>query len=60
MHVCFSPEYLKISMSRELSEPLSQPDRLPKVGTRNYLFNHFFKFDPSVFKVDTQTKPEVF
>jgi len=58
MFVC-SPEYLKISMSRELSEPLSQPDRLPKVGTRNYLFNHFFKFDPSVCKVDTHTKPEV-
>ena len=49
MFVC-SPEYLKISMSRELSEPLSQPDRLPKVGTRNHLFNHFFKFDPMFVK----------
>jgi hypothetical protein len=46
-----SPEYLKISMSRELSEPLSHPDRLPKVGTRSHLFNHFFKFDNSVCKM---------
>ena len=49
-----SPEYLKISMSRELSEPLSQPDRLPKVGTRNHLFNHFFKFDESVCNMDRE------
>lgn len=46
-----SPEYLKISISRELSEPLSNPDRLPKVGTRSHLFNHFFKFDDSVCKM---------
>ena len=46
-----SPEYLKISISRELSEPLSFPDRLPKVGTRSHLFNHFFKFDKKVCKM---------
>lgn len=46
-----SPEYLKISLGRELSEPLSFPDRLPKIGTRNFLFNKFFKFDPSVCKM---------
>lgn len=46
-----SPEYLKISLGRELSEPLSFPDRLPKIGTRNFLFNKFFKFDHSVCKM---------
>lgn len=60
LFVC-SPDYLKISMNRELSEPLSQPDRLPKVGTRNHLFNHFFKHDasicdPEAYKVSVDKK----
>ena len=58
MFVC-SPEYLKISMSRELSEPLSHPDRLAKVGTRSYLFNHFFKFDPKICTVNKEKNPKV-
>lgn len=39
------PTWLKISMYRELSEPLSNPSRLSKVGTRLDLFNKRFKYD---------------
>lgn len=38
-----SPDWLKISMFREMTEPLSTPDRLVKVGTRLHLFNSYFK-----------------
>ena len=44
--VC-DPDWLKISMYRELSEPLSNPSRLPKVGKRLELFKHYFEYDHS-------------
>ena len=39
------PEWLLSSMYRELSEPLSQPDRWPKVATRLELFKKFYDLD---------------
>jgi hypothetical protein len=36
------PEWLRISMYRELTEPLSNPLRLPKVGSRLTKFNKYF------------------
>tara|TARA_Y100000590_G_scaffold80685_1_gene89607 strand:- start:911 stop:2572 length:1662 start_codon:yes stop_codon:yes gene_type:complete len=45
-----SPDWLKISMYREMTEPLSNPDRLVKVGTRLHLFNSYFK--ENEFKCD--------
>jgi len=42
LFVC-SPEWLKSSMYRELSEPMSNPARWPKVGTRLKLFNKFYQ-----------------
>ena len=44
MFVC-DPNWLKISMYRELSEPLANPSRLPKVGKRLELFDKYFQFD---------------
>ena len=44
MFVC-DPDWLKISMYRELTEPLDNPSRLPKVGKRLELFNHYFEYD---------------
>ena len=38
-----SPEWLKINMYRELVEPINNPKRLPKVGTRLALFNKFYE-----------------
>jgi hypothetical protein len=37
------PTWLKISMYREITEPLSNPTRLTKVGTRLRKFNTYFK-----------------
>ena len=44
MFVC-DPTWLKISMYRELTEPLSNPARLPKVGKRLEIFEHYFETD---------------
>ena len=41
LFIC-DPEWLRISMYRELSEPLSNPARLPKVGSRLSKFNKYF------------------
>lgn len=54
------PNWLKISMYRELSEPLSNPSRLPKVGKRLELFNKHFKYnhdlcDPELYKKEVNT-----
>lgn len=43
MFVC-DPDWLKISMYRELTEPFANPSRLSKVGSRLALFNEHFKF----------------
>ena len=45
-----SADYLKISMYQELTQPLNQPERLPKVGSRLELFLSEFKFDHSICK----------
>ena len=45
-----SSDYLKISMYKEMTQPLQQPERLPKVGTRLQTFLKHFKFDHSVCK----------
>ena len=37
--------WLKISMFRELSEPLSNPQRLKKVGKRLSLFENYFEYN---------------
>lgn len=58
MFVC-DPEWLKISMFRELTEPLTQPERLPKVGKRLAIFEHNF---PTKIKTCSQKElnsPEV-
>jgi hypothetical protein len=49
------PNWLKISMYRELSEPLSNPSRLTKVGKRLELFDSYFKYnhdlcEPELYK----------
>ena len=49
LFVC-DPNWLKISMYRELTEPLSNPDRLPKVGKRLEIFKHYFEFDHTICK----------
>jgi hypothetical protein len=41
LFIC-DPEWLRISMYRELTEPLSNPLRLPKVGARLTKFNKYF------------------
>ncbi len=38
-----SPDWLKVSMYREVTEPLGNPQRLPKVGTRLKKFNKMFE-----------------
>jgi hypothetical protein len=38
------PDWLKISMYRELTEPYSNPDRLSKVGPRLAMFDNQFKY----------------
>ena len=45
MFVC-EPEWLKISMYRELTEPMSNPSRLVKVASRLDKFNKYFKSEP--------------
>ena len=47
MFVC-DPTWLKISMYRELTEPMANPSRLVKVATRLDKFNKYFKFDHSI------------
>ena len=54
LFVC-DPDWLKISMYRELTEPLSNPSRLPKVGKRLELFDSYFKYnhdlcEPELYK----------
>ena len=53
MFVC-DPNWLKISMYRELSEPLANPARLPKVGKRLEIFNHFFEYNHRKCKNKTE------
>ena len=53
--VC-DPNWLKISMYRELTEPLSNPDRLPKVGKRLETFKHYFEFDHTICTGDAFIK----
>ena len=43
MFVC-DPDWLKISMYRELTEPFANPTRLSKVGNRLNIFNNYFKY----------------
>jgi len=38
-----SPEWLKVSMYQELTQPLNNPSRLPKVGSRMAMFEKFFQ-----------------
>ena len=45
-----SSDYLKISMYKELTSPLQQPERLPKVGSRLETFISHFKLDHSICK----------
>ena len=45
-----SADYLKISMYQELTQPLNQPERLPKVGSRLETFISHFKHDHSMCK----------
>ena len=45
MFVC-EPEWLKISMYRELTEPMSNPARLVKVASRLNKFSKYFKSEP--------------
>lgn len=40
-------DWLKISMYRELTEPLSQPSRIPKVASRLAKFEYYFEYDHS-------------
>jgi len=40
-----SPDWLKAQMFRELTEPLSNPPRLPKIGTRLQQFQKFYDFE---------------
>ena len=54
------PNWLKISMYRELSEPLSNPSRLPKVGKRLELFDKYFQYshllcEPDKYKNEVNT-----
>ena len=44
LFIC-DPNWLKISMYRELTEPYSNPPRLPKVGMRLEKFNKFFEYE---------------
>ena len=39
-----NPNWLKAQMFRELTEPLSNPSRLPKIGTRLKQFQKFYDF----------------
>ena len=39
-----APQYLKISAYRELSEPITHPDRLPKVSTRTRKLNRYYEW----------------
>ena len=43
LFVC-SPDWLKISMYRELTEPLSNPDRLEKIGSRLELLSDKYPY----------------
>ena len=43
LFVC-SPDWLKISMYRELTEPLANPGRLEKIGSRLELFSHYYPY----------------
>lgn len=59
-----SPEYLKISLYREITEPLGNYDRLPKVGSRLHTLEKYFKYDhkqckPEEYKkeIDANFKP---
>jgi len=38
-----SPDWLKISMYKELIEPINYPERIPKVGKRLEIFNKYFE-----------------
>ena len=50
------PTWLKISMFREISEPLSNPSRLPKVSLRLDKFNKIFKYNHKLCKQDVYDK----
>ena len=57
LFVC-SPDWLKISMYRELTEPLSNPDRLEKVGSRLELFTSNYPYVSNkceLYAVDKKT-----
>lgn len=60
--VC-DPTWLKISMYRELTEPLSDPKRVPKVGERLEKFNKIFSYNEdkricskTLYKTTVQSK----
>ena len=46
LFIC-DPNWLKISMYRELTEPYANPSRLPKVGGRLEKFNKYFEYKSS-------------
>jgi hypothetical protein len=57
LFVC-SPDWLKISMYRELTEPLSNPDRLEKIGSRLKLFSENYPYMANkceLYSVDKKT-----
>ncbi len=57
LFVC-SPDWLKISMYRELTEPISNPERLEKVGSRLELFTNKYPYVANkceLYAVDKKT-----
>ena len=57
LFVC-SPDRLKISMYRELTEPISNPGRLEKVGSRLELFTSKYPYVANkceLYAVDKKT-----
>ena len=58
LFVC-SPDWLKISMYREITEPLSNPGRLEKVSGRLAVFEEQYPFDNSkcdLYNIDLKNK----
>ena len=52
-------EWLKISMYRELTEPLANPSRLIKVATRLNKFEKYFKYDHSQCDKNSVSNKEI-
>ena len=58
MFVC-SPDWLKISLYREISEPLANPGRLEKIGSRLEIFNEKYPYIANkcaLYDVDKKVK----